>query len=60
MTGYLEEIILTLDLILPKKSGYLKTFKDKNTKLMSLRIDADKLGEKYRTIWTKIEDLKII
>ena len=47
-------------------SGYVKTFKDKdgdnkkskNNKLMSLCIDYDKLLEKYKTTWTKIEDLK--
>ena len=27
---------------------------------MSLHIDAEKLLEKYKAIWTKIEDLKII
>ena len=47
-------------------SGYVKTFKDKsgdkgkNSKLMSLHIDDDKLLGKYKTIWTKIEDLKNI
>ena len=41
-------------------SGYVKTFKDKggdknmNNKLMSFRIDDDKLFKKYKTIWTKI------
>ena len=34
--------------------------KNKNNKLMSSRIDDDKLFEKYKTIWTKIEDLKNI
>ena len=43
-------------------SGYVKTFKDKsgakskNNKLMSLHIDDDKLLEKYKTVWPKIED----
>ena len=43
-------------------SGYVKTFKVKkgNNKLMSLRIDDEKLLEKYKTICTKIEDLKNI
>ena len=36
-----------------------KKFKD-NNKLMSLGIDNDKLLEKYKTILTKIEDLKNI
>ena len=32
--------------------------KNKNDKLMSFRIDDKKLLEKYKTIWTKTEDLK--
>ena len=51
---------------MPKKSGYIKIFKDKdedkgkNNKLMSFRIDDQKLLEKYKVIWTKIEDLNNI
>ena len=45
MIGYLDNDIRPLDLILPKMSWYVKTFKDKgegnNNKLMSLRIDDD-------------------
>ena len=47
-------------------SRYVKTFKveegdnDKRNKLMSCRIDDEKLLEKYKAIWTKIEDLKNI
>ena len=43
-------------------SGYVKAFKVKegNNKLMSFRIDDEKLLEKYKAIWTKIEDLKNI
>ena len=43
-------------------SEYVKTFtvEDKNNKLMSFHIDDEKLSEKYRAIWTKIEDLKYI
>ena len=47
-------------------SGYVKTFKvkdedkDKNNKLMCFHIDDNKLLRKYKTIWTKIEDLKNI
>ena len=43
-------------------SGYVKTFKveDKINKLMSLRRDDEKLLEKYKAIWIKIEDLKNI
>ena len=43
-------------------SGYVKTFKvkdgdkNKNNKLISFRIDGEKLLEKYKTIWAKIED----
>ena len=43
-------------------SRYVKTFKveegdnDKRNKLMSCRIDDEKLLEKYKAIWTKIED----
>lgn len=49
---------------LPKKSEYVLTaFKDKcrnkNSK-MSLRINVNGLLEKNRTIWTKIEESKII
>ena len=43
-------------------SVYVKTFKVKegNNKLMSLNKDDEKLLEKYKAIWTKIEDLKNI
>ena len=47
-------------------SGYVKTFKvkeediDKNNTLMSFSIDDEKLLEKYKAIWTRIEDLKNI
>ena len=60
MIGYLDEVIRPLVLILPKITGYVKTFKQKNNKLISLRIDNEKLLRKYKTIWTKIEDLKNI
>ena len=45
-------------------SGYVKTFKgkdgskDKNNKLLSFRIDDDKLLGKYKTFWNKIEELE--
>ena len=38
---------------------YVKTFKD-NDKLISLRIDDEKLLEKYKTMWNKMENLKIL
>ena len=60
MTGYLDKDIRPLVLIMPKMSGYVKTFKDKINKLMSFRRDDEKLLEKYKAIWTKIEDLKNI
>ena len=47
-------------------NGYIKTFKvkvgdkDKNNKLKSFRLDDEKLLEKYKAIWTNIEDLKNI
>ena len=56
----------SLVLIMLKMSGYVKTFKvkegdkDKNNKLMSLRVDDKKLLEKCKAIQTKIEDLKNI
>ena len=46
---YLDKAIRPLILIMPKMSGYVKTFKvkdgdkDKNNKLMSFRIDDEKL-----------------
>ena len=48
-------------------SGYFRTFKDKdkkdknsNNKLMHFCIDDDRLLEKHKTIWSKIEGLKSI
>ena len=53
LIGYLDEVIRPLVLILPKMSGYAKTFKDKggadknrNNRLTSQHIDCDKLLEK--------------
>ena len=45
-------------------SGYVKIFnikdgdKDKNNKLMPFHRDDEKLLEKYKAIWTKIENLE--
>ena len=47
-------------MILLKMGGYVKTFRDKNNRLMSFSIDDDKLLEKYKTIWTKIDNLRNI
>ena len=47
-------------------SAYAETFKikdgdeGKNNKIMSFRTDNEKLLEKYKFIWTMIEDLKIL
>ena len=60
----LDKVIKPLVLVLPKASEYIKTFKakdgykDKSNKLMSFDLDEEKLLEKYKTIWTKIENLK--
>ena len=46
--------------------GYVKTFKDKDVhkdksnKLISFSIDDEKLLQKYKAIWTKIEELKML
>ena len=64
MIGYSHKTITSLVLIMPKISGYVKTLKvkdgdkDKNNKFISFRIDDEMLLEKYKAIWTKIEDLK--
>ena len=54
-----DEAIRPLDLIMPKMSGYVKTFKfeDEINKLMSFCMDDEKLLE---PIWIKIEDLSNI
>ena len=47
-------------------SGYVKTFKvkdgdkDQNAKLMFFCINDEKLLEKYKAIWSKIKELKIL
>ena len=62
MIAYLDKAIRALVLIMSKMSGYVKTFKfkdggkDKNNKLMYFRIDTEKLLEKYKANWIKIED----
>ena len=64
MTGYLDKVIRPLVLKMHKRSWYVKTFKvkdgnkDKDNK--SFYLDEEKLLEKYKTIWTKIEDVKNI
>ena len=60
LIGYLDKAIRPLVLIMPKMSGYVKTFKVKkgNNKLMSFPIKDKKLLEMYKAIWIKIEGLK--
>ena len=66
LNGYLEEVIKPVVLMLPKVSGYVKTFKgkrgdtNKNNKLMSLLTDDENLLKKFKNFWTKIEDLQNI
>ena len=65
LIGYSDKAIKPVVLRMSKMSGYGKTFegkdgdKAKNNKLMSFCKD-DKLSEKYKAIWTKIENLKNI
>ena len=60
MIGYLDKDIRPLVLIIPKMSGYVKTFvvKEGDNKLMSFRIDDEKLLEKKKAIRTKTDGLK--
>ena len=62
MFGYLDKAIRALVLTMPKRSGYVKIFnvKEGDNKLMSFRIDDEKLLEKYKAIWTRVEYLKNI
>ena len=56
-----DKAIRPIVLIIPTMRGDVKTFKvkegdqDKNNKLMSFRIDDEKLLKKYEAIQTKIE-----
>ena len=57
LIGYLDKAIRLLILIMHKMTGYVKTFKvkdgdnGKQNKLMSFRIDDEKLLERYKAIW---------
>ena len=63
---YLDKAITPLLLIMPKMSGYGKTFKVKdrdnikNNTLMSFFIDDEKLVENIKAIWTMIENFENI
>ena len=52
LIGYLDKTIRPLVLKMPKMSGYVKTFKVKedNNKLISFRIDNEKLLDKHKAI----------
>ena len=58
--SYLHDVIRPFILILPKMRGYVKNFKAKDgykdNKLISFRKNDEKLLQKYKIIWTKIED----
>ena len=64
MNGYLDKIVRPLVLRLSKMIGYVKIFKvnfgnkDKSNKLVSFCLDDKNLSQKYKTIWTKVDDLK--
>ena len=47
---------------MPKMGEYVKTFKvkEEGNKLMRFRIGDEKLLEKFKAIWNKIDDLKNI
>ena len=55
LIGYLDKVRRLLAFIMPKMNGYVKTFKveEGNNKLMTFRIDDEKLLEKYKAIWSK-------
>ena len=68
MIGYLDDFVTPLVFILPKMSGYLRSFKNKdgdkdknkNNKLISFCIYDDKLLKNYKTIGIKLKTCKIL
>ena len=62
MIGYFDKAVRQLVLIIAKMSWYIKAFKieDESSKLISFQIDDEKLFEKYKANWSKIEDLENI
>ena len=62
MIGYFDKSVRQLVLIIPKMSWYIKAFKieDESSKLISFQIDDEKLFEKYKANWSKIEALENI
>ena len=49
LTGYLDEVVRPLILILLKTSGYVKTFKDKNKKLIHYQKSIKPFGLRLKT-----------
>ena len=66
LIGYLDKAIRPLFLIVPKMSGYVKTFKvkygdkHKNNKLMSFCIDDEKLLTNIKLFGIRLKILKIL
>ena len=62
MIRYLDKTTRPLVLTMPKMGEYVKTFKvkEEGNKLMRFRIGDEKLLEKYKAVWNKIDDLKNI
>ena len=62
MIGYFDKAVRQLVLIIAKMSWYIKAFKieDESSKLISFQIDDEKLFEKYKANWSKIEALENI
>ena len=58
MVAYLDQVIRSLVLVLPKMSRYVRTFKVKDGDKYKTNNLMPFLLEKNKTIWTKIEDLK--
>ena len=58
LIGYLDKARRPLVLIIPEIIGYVETFKVKEgyNKLMSFRVDDEKVLKKYKALLTKIED----
>ena len=61
LIGYLDKVIKPLVLVLSKMSGHVKTFKvkdrdkDKNNKLISFRIDDEKLLENVKPFGLRLK-----
>ena len=66
LTRYLGKVIRPLVLVLPKMSGYIKTFKvkdgdkDKNNKFLSFCVDDEKLLKKIKPFMLRLNPCKIL